>query len=84
MNGGSRPTYSPFSCGKCVTWRNTHTKFTSPTPFNRFSSSVRRTVADHLIRVTDNLENVGQGQNLRKSNFLRGSISKKSPNVRFR
>ena len=45
----------------------------STTPFNRFSLSFHqndRTVSGHLILVTDDLENVGQGQNLQNDHFF--------------
>ena len=57
-----------FPGAECVTWKK-QKRWISPTPFDRFSSSFHqndRTVAGRLILVTYDLENVGQGQNLKK------------------
>ena len=41
-----------------------------------------RTVSGHLMLATDDLENVGQGQNLQKCSFLTTNISKETPIVK--
>ena len=49
-------------------------RWPSPTPFNRFSSDFNQnyhTLFGHLTLLTDNIENLGQGQNLQKGTFLK-------------
>ena len=43
----------------------------SPIPFNRFSPSFQHSVSGYLFLVSDDLDNVGQCQNLQEFSFLK-------------
>ena len=57
-----------FPGEKCVTWK-TEKRLLETIPLNSFSANLYqndRNVSDHLILITNDLENVGQGKNLQK------------------
>ena len=68
INGGCLTTLIPFPMGN-VSPGNIQIHWIYITPFNRFASGFHQndhTVSVHLVLVTDDLENVGQAQNLQK------------------
>ena len=59
-----------FPGGKCAAWKNRQ-------KINRFSSNIHqydRTVSGHLMHVTDDLENVAQGDTTTKIIILKARI----------
>ena len=70
----------PFPGGK-VSYEKHKKRWISLTPFNRFLTNFHnndRTVSDHLMHVTDDLENVCQGKNLKNYHFWGAIFLKKS------
>ena len=75
-----RTTLSPFIGGKCVTWENKDVEYLRlhSIDLHQVFSKNDRTASSYLIHASNDIENVGQGQNLQIFHFGRTIISKKN------